>query len=110
MCDIKAAQRAADGMQGVGVKLWSLMMMCLCPRWQWKAGLGGQGGHTNGAWELQPGSGAIHRAWTQWEVNTAASKVPLLGDCKELDLKNTEIVFLLLSLFPPFSLAAGEGM
>lgn len=37
------------------------------------------------------------------EVYTAASKVPLLGNCEELDLKNknTKIPFLLLSLFLP---------
>lgn len=37
------------------------------------------------------------------EVYTAASKVPLQGDCKELDLKNknTKIPFFLLSPFSP---------
>lgn len=45
------------------------------------------GRRPNGAWELQPGSGTIHGTWTWWEIYTAASKVPLLGDSKELDLK-----------------------
>lgn len=40
--DVKAAQGAANDMQGAGVKLWSLIMMYLCPHRQWKAGLGGQ--------------------------------------------------------------------
>lgn len=40
--EVKAAQGAANDMQGAGVKLWSLIMMYLCPHRQWKAGLGGQ--------------------------------------------------------------------
>lgn len=39
---IKAAQKAVIDKRGAGVRLWSLWIMYLCPRWQWQPRLGEQ--------------------------------------------------------------------